>query len=59
LTLKHTFTYFFDFGDHHEFEVQVVDIQAQTEVGSYPKIIERHGTPPPQYDFGDEEEAWD
>lgn len=57
LVLKHKFTYFFDFGDSHEFDVEVVDIQPVAQPGPYPQLIERQGTPPAQYYWEDEDDV--
>lgn len=49
LVPKHTFLYYFDYGDSHEFDVQVVGIRPEAEPGEYPRVIERTGQAPPQY----------
>ncbi|MBN1485500.1 MAG: plasmid pRiA4b ORF-3 family protein, partial [Chloroflexia bacterium] len=49
LTLKHKFLYYFDYGDSHRFEVQVVAIQAQAEPGEYPRLVDSRGEAPAQY----------
>jgi hypothetical protein len=49
LVPKHKFLYLFDYGDGHEFEVQVAAIRLQPEPGEYPRILERSGKPPEQY----------
>lgn len=49
LTLKHTFMYFYDFGDSHEFEVTVVAIEPQAPPGDYPRLVASKGKAPPQY----------
>jgi hypothetical protein len=56
LVRKHKFAYFFDYGDSHEFEVEVIDILPHAERGPYPKLVDQRGDAPPQYDWGDEEE---
>jgi hypothetical protein len=56
LTLKHKFLYYFDYGDSHEFEVELIDIQARAERGKYPRVIDSKGTAPAQYWYGDEVE---
>jgi hypothetical protein len=56
LTLKHTFLYLFDYGDSHEFEVQVVGITAQAEPGEYPRVIASMGKSPRQYIYADDDE---
>ena len=61
LTLNHSFLYYFDYGDSHEFEVKVVGIRTQSEPGQYPRVIARSGTPPDQYPDLEEdyEESWE
>jgi hypothetical protein len=60
LVLRHKFLYLFDYGDGHEFEVQVVAVRPQPEPGAYPRIVERVGQPPEQYrSWGDEADEFD
>jgi hypothetical protein len=49
LTKGHKFLYYFDYGDCHEFEVEVVDIRPQAEPGEYPRVVDAKGDAPPQY----------
>jgi hypothetical protein len=56
LVLKHKFIYLFDYGDHHEFEVEVVDIKPKAERGRYPRVVKAQGEAPPQYEMWDEED---
>jgi hypothetical protein len=49
LTKGHKFLYYFDYGDCHEFEVEVVDIRPQAELGEYPHVADAKGDAPPQY----------
>lgn len=56
LVKKHKFVYFFDYGDSHEFEVEVVDIHPQAEPGAYPRLVDSKGEAPPQYDLIDDDE---
>lgn len=58
LTPKHKFTYYFDYGDSHEFEIQVLAIEPQATPGDYPRVVESHGAAPRQYPYSDEDE-WD
>jgi len=58
LMLKHTFLYYFDYGDSHEFEVQVVGIRPQAEPSEYPRLIASTGKAPPQYYYDDEDEDY-
>jgi len=53
LTLKHKFLYYFDYGDSHEFEVEVVGIGAQAAPGSYPRVVESQGKAPAQYEYSE------
>lgn len=48
---KQTFLYFFDYGDSHEFDVTVIDVDPLAPKGNYPKRIDYHGIAPPQYPF--------
>ena len=45
----HKFLYYFDYGDCHEFEVQVVDVRPQAKAGEYPRVVDAKGDAPPQY----------
>jgi hypothetical protein len=56
LVLKHKFIYLFDYGDHHEFEVEVVDIKTKAESGRYPRVVKAQGDAPLQYEMLDDEE---
>lgn len=49
LVKRHKFLYYFDYGDGHEFEIEVTDIRPTTEHGPYPRVVESHGTAPEQY----------
>lgn len=49
LVKKHKFLYFFDYGDSHKFEVEVVDIRPEAEPGEYPRLVDSRGEAPPQY----------
>jgi hypothetical protein len=49
LTKGHKFLYYFDYGDCHEFEVEVVDVRPQAEAGDYPRVVDAKGDAPPQY----------
>jgi len=39
----------FDYGDSHEFEVEVVDIRPNAEPGVYPRVVDKKGSAPSQY----------
>lgn len=57
-----TFLYLFDYGDQHEFDVTVLRINSLAPKGEYPRTLEYHGDPPPQYPDYDEESGeadWD
>ena len=58
LPLKHKFMYYFDYGDSHQFEIEVVGIEPQAAPGDYPRVIESHGAAPQQYPYAEEDE-WD
>jgi len=49
LVVKHKFLYYFDYGDSHQFEVEVVGIRPQAEPGKYPRVVDSQGEAPPQY----------
>jgi hypothetical protein len=49
LVLGHKFLYYFDYGDSHKFEVEVVEIHPRADDGKYPRLVESHGEMPPQY----------
>ncbi len=48
LRLKQRFLYIFDFGDQHEFSVQLIATSNAAPKGRYPKIIKRRGKMPVQ-----------
>lgn len=49
LTKGHKFLYYFDYGDCHEFEVEVVNVRHQAEPGKYPRVVDAKGDAPSQY----------
>lgn len=49
LVKNHKFLYHFDYGDSHEFEIEVVGIQAQAEDVTYPRVVDQKGEAPSQY----------
>jgi hypothetical protein len=49
LSKRHKFLYYFDYGDSHGFEVEVVDIRPQAEPGEYPRVVDSRGEAPAQY----------
>jgi hypothetical protein len=53
LVKRHKFLYYFDYGDGHEFEIEVTDIRPQAERGEYPRVVESQGAAPEQYDRGE------
>jgi hypothetical protein len=62
LRVGQTFLYLFDYGDQHEFDVNVQDIHRLAPKGEYPRVLTYQGTSPPQYpDFDEEtgEPSWD
>jgi hypothetical protein len=56
LRMKQRFLYLYDYGDQHEFDVQIFAANAETPRGHYPKVIKRHGKMPSQYPDWDEED---
>ncbi len=58
LTVNHKFLYFFDYGDSHEFDVEVVGIKPRDKPAKYPRLAECKGKHPRQYFYGDEDD-WD
>jgi hypothetical protein len=50
---RHKFLYYFDYGDSHEFEIEVTDILPEAEQGEYPRVVESQGAAPEQYDRGE------
>jgi hypothetical protein len=57
LTLKHKFLYFFDYGDSHRFEIEVVDIKPKAERSRYPRVVDKQGQVPAQYGSWDDVEG--
>lgn len=57
LRLKQRWLYLFDYGDQHEFDVQLIATSSDRPHGDYPRLIEQHGQMPPQYP-GEEDEEW-
>ena len=53
LVKRHKFLYYFDYGDSHEFEIEVTDIRPEAEQGEYPRVVESQGAAPEQYDRGE------
>jgi hypothetical protein len=56
------FVYLFDYGDGHEFDVQVIGINPHAEKGKYPRLVSQEGDSPPQYPDYDEDTgkpSWD
>jgi hypothetical protein len=49
LVLGHKFLYYFDYGDSHKFEVEVVAIHPQADDEKYPRVVEAHAEAPAQY----------
>ncbi|MBI5031242.1 MAG: SEC-C domain-containing protein [Chloroflexi bacterium] len=62
LRMKQRFLYLFDFGDQHEFDVQLIETRPEPprETRTRPRVLEQHGKLPPQYpDWDDESEDED
>lgn len=55
LRLKQRFLYVFDFGDQHEFDIQLIETKSEPQPERYPRLIEQHGKMPPQYPNYDDE----
>jgi hypothetical protein len=53
LVMKHRFLYYFDYGDSHQFEVEVIDIRPQAARGKYPRMVDSQGKAPRQYEQDD------
>ena len=49
LVTGHKFIYFFDYGDSHEFQVELVSIKPRAGKGRYPRVVEKQGKAPRQY----------
>ncbi|MGD2207559.1 MAG: hypothetical protein PVH17_12360 [Anaerolineae bacterium] len=49
LRMKQRFLYLFDYGDEHQFEVQLVGTNLDAPKDAYPKVVARHGKAPDQY----------
>jgi hypothetical protein len=56
LKVGRTFGYWFDFGDDWHHQIDVVSITEGPETGEYPRVTQRIGESPPQYNYTDEEE---
>ena len=60
LVRKHKFLYYFDYGDSHKFEVEVVGIHPDIQQGKYPRVVESKGKAPAQYSWEDEDnDEWE
>ncbi len=46
---RHKFVYLFDYGDQHEFEIEVTAICPQAGSGDYPRVVKSVGKAPDQY----------
>jgi Plasmid pRiA4b ORF-3-like protein len=55
LVPKHSFLYYFDFGDSHEFDVKVLALVPR-DAGDYPRLVEAKGEAPRQYHSWDDDE---
>ncbi|MCP4538129.1 MAG: plasmid pRiA4b ORF-3 family protein [Chloroflexi bacterium] len=49
LRMKQRFMYLFDYGDEHQFEIQLTDINPDAPKKDYPQVVEIHGKNPVQY----------
>ncbi len=43
LAVRNKFLYVFDYGDNHQFEIQVVGMHPQAQRGTYPRVVESRG----------------
>ena len=63
LRMKQRILYVFDFGNQHEFDVQLIETSPEPPRETFARVIEQHGTMPPQYpdwdDESEDEEDWD
>jgi len=60
LRKKHRFVYLFDYGDKHQFEVQLISVNPDAPKADYPRVIEKHGDAPSQYPYAEEwDDEWD
>lgn len=55
----HRFLYVFDYGDLHQFLIELVEIQPRARAGKYPRVIAREGKNPQQYPDLEDDEWWD
>ena len=53
LKRQRVFRYVFDYGDEWRHDIAVEQLDGEPEKGKYPKILEKHGKSPPQYDYGE------
>ena len=44
------FGYLFDFGDEWQHDIELLEIVPVEKTGEYPRILNSHGEPPPQYE---------
>ncbi|HVF99244.1 MAG TPA: hypothetical protein VND68_05360 [Chloroflexia bacterium] len=52
----HAFLYLFDFGDDNVFWVTVEGVKDKAGRGAYPRVVDKQGKAPPQYEYWEEEE---
>ncbi len=50
LRASRKFDYLFDFGDSWKHEITVEQVNGEIQRHKYPRVIEKHGTSPPQYE---------
>ena len=55
LKVGQKFLYYFDYGDSHEFDVQMLRTDPSAPLRKYPRVVARQGQVPPQYPDYDEE----
>jgi hypothetical protein len=49
ITQGHKFLYLFDYGDSHEFEIEVLSVSPRGKNAKYPRVVESKGKAPAQY----------
>lgn len=59
LEVGQTFFYMFDYGDGWWHQIKVLTTDEEAPKGRYPKVTERVGESPPQYDYPDEDDGED
>lgn len=58
LDVGQVFRYWFDFGDDWWHQIDVLAIEDEVPAGKFPRVTNRVGESPPQYDYGDEDDDY-